>query len=196
MHTLHSALAFAEHAHRNQQDKSGKPYFEHVARVVGNAQALLDGLPPGTISDEDQTAILIGAALHDVAEDHEDTGVTHADLAQQPFPALALKIARRLDKANKVGSTYQGNIENIAIEGDIGTIIVKLADNMDNGDPLRIASLPPEQQSISQRYARARAVLQAAYEEFREIHRGLDDMKNGRIATDEEVEDAFARFRK
>lgn len=167
MHTLETALAFAACGHANQRDRSGKPYIEHIERVVAYARALLDALPPGTISDEERTCILIAAALHDVAEDHDETGVTHADLEREGFPEGALRRVRRLDKANKVGS-YQGNIDAMAGEGDIGVVIVKLADNMDNGDPARIESLPPEQRSIANRYARSRARLQAAYDDFRD----------------------------
>ena len=166
MDNLQSALAFAAKAHANQRDKSGEPYIGHVGRVVGYARDLLDGIPADLLDEGERTEILIAAALHDVAEDHEETGVTHADLMRAGVPGGALRRIRRLDKAFKVG-TYHENIEAMAMEGDIGVVIVKLADNIDNSDPVRIAALPPEGRSIANRYARSRAVLQATYDAFR-----------------------------
>jgi (p)ppGpp synthase/HD superfamily hydrolase len=93
--------------------------------------------------------------------------VTQADLAAAWFNGEVLDMVERLD-GRPAGVSYHDNIVAMAAEGNIGVIIVKLADNLDNSDPARIAQLPPEQRSIERRYARARAVLEAAYNAFLE----------------------------
>lgn len=165
-HDHRSALDFARHAHRNQVDQSGRPYIEHIERVCAYVAALLDRLPPGTLTEAERDEILQAAALHDCAEDHEETGVTHADLEREGFAPGVRRRVLRLDKRNKVGTTYQSNIQAMAAEGDIGVIIVKIGDNSDNLDPARIVTLPPEKRSIADRYARSRETLMAAYEAF------------------------------
>jgi hypothetical protein len=49
-----------------------------------------------------------------------------------------------------------------ADSGDLGAIIIKLSDNEDNADPVRIAALPPEQRGVARRYERSMAILRAA----------------------------------
>lgn len=91
--------------------------------------------------------------------------MTHERLADEGFPPRARAIALRLDGRRRIG-TYADNIAAIADEGDLGVILVKLGDVLDNGSPARRASLPPELVGLSRRYDRALAVLRPAYEAF------------------------------
>lgn len=167
--TSFDALEFARFGHRRQRSRSGEPYIEHIIRVVGNARRLLAGLPEGAVSDDEADQILVVAALHDVAEDEDETWVGHAVLRALPIQDLAIRRIRRLDNRFKVG-TYMENMTAIATEGDIGVIIAKLADVEDNSSPERIAALPEKDRGIAQRYERATPILQKAYDAFVAAH--------------------------
>jgi (p)ppGpp synthase/HD superfamily hydrolase len=163
--TSFDALEFARFGHRRQISRSGEPYFEHIYRVVGNARRLLAELPEGAISEDEADQILVVAALHDVAEDEDETGVGHAVLRALPIQDLAIRRIRRLDNRFKVG-TYMENMTAIADERDIGVIISKLADVQDNSSPERIAQLSEEDRGIARRYERAKKILQGAYDAY------------------------------
>lgn len=159
------AYKFAEEGHANQTDKAGLPYFGHVLRVVERVRRALERLPPGHLTQEQTTAILCAAVLHDVVEDEEITGKTYAMLESLGLPEEVLVMVRRLDKRFKIG-TYVNNIELIAMEGNIGVIAIKKSDTEDNNDPDRIAALPESERSITNRYNRTGAILNAAFEEY------------------------------
>ena len=61
MKDIEKAIKFAEEAHRGQVDKIGRPYLEHIIRVVASV----------LINYPDDSRIHIVAALHDVVEDTE-----------------------------------------------------------------------------------------------------------------------------
>jgi (p)ppGpp synthase/HD superfamily hydrolase len=164
MNFFEQAYAAARDGHQYQWDKAGRPYIEHIDRVIERTRLLIQGLPEGQVDPALADAILATAALHDLVEDGDVTGYTYETLEAKGFPQAIIARVRRLDKRYKIG-TYANNIEAIAIEGDIGVIMVKLADNLDNSDPERIAVLPPSERSIKDRYDRVRPFLVAAYEQ-------------------------------
>jgi hypothetical protein len=57
-------------------------------------------------------------------------------------------------------------IRHLVDQRDIVPLIVKLGDNKDNNDPARIAQLPEEQRSISNRYDRAYKILKTGLDEW------------------------------
>jgi len=61
--------------------------------------------------------------------------------------------------------TYPEKIRQIAGTGDIGAILIKLADNEDNSDPQRVRALP-EGRVLVQRYEEAKRILRRALERF------------------------------
>src|SRR5690242_18481465 len=77
--TLQDAIALAEFAHRNQQDKAGMPYIDHPKRVLATVQAM-GGKP----------YVQMAAVLHDVVE---DTAITLDMLEALGFsPAVVLLV--------------------------------------------------------------------------------------------------------
>ncbi|RAE29893.1 phosphohydrolase, partial [Burkholderia multivorans] len=74
------AEAVAREAHRGQVDKAGLDYIAHPRRVAANARA---ALVADDLGDDESTAVVAAAWLHDVVE---DTSVTEDDL-RGDFPA-------------------------------------------------------------------------------------------------------------
>jgi (p)ppGpp synthase/HD superfamily hydrolase len=152
--------ALAESAHAGQVDKAGKPYVGHLRRVRNNVSAIIYTLPEGMMSEDEKVEAEIAALGHDIVE---DTDETEDSLRARGVPGNSVRMIGALSK-NDWHGTYQEYIEHIAAHGSLGTLIVKLGDNQDNNDPERIAQLPPEGRSISRRYDRAKATLQAELE--------------------------------
>lgn len=132
-------------------DKGGKPYVDHLYRVRDR----LLTLDPGA-SLEAQNAAL----LHDVLE---DTEVGVEDLLGRGYSmatvALVDWVTRRPGENRP---TYMDWIRGLAANAPVEAIRIKLADNLDNSDPERIAALPEAQRDIAYRYDRARKILTAA----------------------------------
>lgn len=118
MDWVEQARALASEAHAGQQDKAGRPYIEHVARV---AAAIRD----------DETAKAV-AWLHDVVEDCAGHAGRVAD-----FPA-PIQHAVQLMSRNSApdADTYYARIA-----ADPVALKVKLADIADNADETRLAAL-------------------------------------------------------
>lgn len=156
------ALMLAYKLHDKQYDKGGQPYFLHIMRVIRYAKEVAAQYPH---LYPDDTSVYIVAALHDTIE---DCGMTIEKLSNSYslFPreveALTL-LSRNLNP----GLTYQEWIQKICDSGNLSAIIVKLADNMDNSDPERIAQLPPEEVSIVSRYYKSMEKLSHALKEFK-----------------------------
>ena len=144
--TLAETRHYVEVLFKDIPDKSGKPYAEHCIRVG-------DRIPPDAPVAERHAAL-----LHDVIEDCE---VTSDHLRQLGYSERTIQLVEKLSRPRD-GSTYQEWIESIAATGDRGLIRIKLADNLDNSDPARVAALPPEHRSKADRYARARVTLENA----------------------------------
>lgn len=154
MLTIDETLAFIEAAHAGQTDKGGFPYVHHLKRVWLDVRA---DLVKYDLDPEECLAIEHSALLHDVLE---DTATTAQDLLNRGYTPRTVALVTALSRPEGEGRpTYMDWIRSIADSGDLGLILVKLADNKDNSDPVRIAQLPPERQSIAVRYERARKIL-------------------------------------
>jgi hypothetical protein len=172
-------LAFAQRVHGTQFDKAGKPYWTHLERV---SQRLVRRFPDAT---PDQVR---AALLHDSVEDREFTGLEYQDLLDHGYSPVAVETVRLVTKDKTDGLTYLQRMEILAstddlpdirqrladyglagldldqavVEVKLGALMVKLSDNEDNSEPVRIASLPLEKQSIlTSRYQPARVILEA-----------------------------------
>jgi (p)ppGpp synthase/HD superfamily hydrolase len=125
---IEAAWAIARRVHDGQVDKLGGPYLDHVRRV---AEAVRSLAPPDLVE-----ACVLAAVLHDTVEDG-DIGL--ADLGALGFDRAVVdavdSVTRRPDE------DYTGLIERAAAD-PVGRW-VKLADNLDNGDPARLALLEP-----------------------------------------------------
>lgn len=125
-------------------DKGGHPYAEHCYRVAMR-------LPDTATEDE-----VCAALLHDVIE---DTLWGADDLRRAGFSERTVSLVENLSRPE--GMTYMDWIRSIKATGDSGLIAIKMADNADNSDPVRIAQLPEDQRDIVKRYERARKILAA-----------------------------------
>lgn len=148
---------FVMEAHAGQVDKAGQPYFGHLQRVFESVQYKIAELrlPLEAVACEE---ILHAALLHDVIE---DTRFTAQDLRDRGYSEGVIRRVEALTRREDCTS-YQEKIEGIAATGDVGTILIKLADNEDNADPVRVAALPVSAPERLQRYADSMGTLRRA----------------------------------
>lgn len=139
--TVEDARVLAVAAHRDQVDKAGRPYIEHVRSV---AELLA---PHGDI------AVMAGW-LHDVVE---DTPITLYRLVEMGFPP---EVVAAVDSVTRrEGEPYDDLIRRAAADS-IGRL-VKLADNATNSDESRLALLDDATAArLRRKYALAREVLE------------------------------------
>lgn len=136
------AFELACELHRGQQDKAGKPYIEHLVRVMLRVQGM-----------GGSSAQQIAALLHDSLEDGHAT----ADLLlQRRVPEQAVSLVQALTRPH--GQRY---LEYIAhVKRNPGAALIKTADLADNADPARLALLPEADASrLRTKYERASQVL-------------------------------------
>ena len=143
-------LEFAKALHHGQVDKAGAPYWMHLERV---AHRLVERFPDAT------KAQVQAALLHDAIEDADVTAedLRAAGVEEEAISAVQL-VSRNLDRAG----SYLDWIERIASSGNITAIRVKIADNLDNSDPVRVTALAAGPRMVAERYAPARAILERA----------------------------------
>lgn len=131
-------LAAAWHA--RQEDKSGKPYVEHLERVA--SRFVLD-------SDEH-----IVALLHDCMEDQ---GITEEDLRKAGLTEeqiLAIRVLSHIPK-NEPNVVYWGYIKENPL-----ALRVKLSDILDNMNPDRLYYLPKQDRlRMAKKYHHALSIL-------------------------------------
>lgn len=136
------ARMLAQISHKQQVDKGGKPYFEHVERVANRVQALG--------GDEIARA---AAYLHDVIE---DTGVTRDDLYRLGMPTAVLETVEMVTKRD--GVPYGAYI--YRVKQQPRARMIKWADLLDNTSPERMEQLDPATRiRLMQKYGEAMAVL-------------------------------------
>ncbi len=141
--TLEMASDLAEHAHRGQHDKAGRPYVEHVFAVRD------------LLAEHGEHAQMAGV-LHDVLE---DTPLTADELRRHGCPDEVVAVVESVTRRR--GEPYEETIHRAAAH-PLGRL-VKLADNAHNSDEDRLAALPAEQaERLRDKYARAREVLEDA----------------------------------
>lgn len=143
-------LEFAKAVHHGQVDKAGVPYWMHVERV---ARRLAERFPDAT------KAQVQAALLHDAIE---DAGVTAEDLRVAGIEEEAISAIQLVSRNMDPAGTYLDWIERIAASGNVTAIRVKLADNLDNSDPVRVAALAAGPRMVAERYAPARSILERA----------------------------------
>jgi len=133
---LKKTYSFSYEAHKGQQRRSGRPYFEHcleTAKILVNLR--LD------------TATIAGGLLHDVIE---DTDATLDDLEHHFGKEVASLVdgISRIRRLRLINSTEE-QVENyrkllLSVVKDIRVILVKLADRLHNMRTLKY--LPLEKQ--------------------------------------------------
>ena len=136
------AYQLAARLHTGQTDKAGRPYIEHLTRVMLRVQEA-----GGDVHQQ------IAALLHDAIED----GKASADQLQWlgvPVEALesVLLLSRNKDQP------YEDYLD--AIKADSRALMVKACDLQDNANPARLAALPESvAQRLRDKYSKAAQVL-------------------------------------
>ncbi|MBP2302242.1 HD domain-containing protein [Azospirillum picis] len=147
---FHETLEFAKALHHGQVDKAGAPYWMHLERVARR----LAGLFPDATKAQLQAAL-----LHDAIE---DAGATADDLRAAGIEEDAIAAIQLVSRNLDPDGTYLEWIGRIAATGNVTAIRVKLADNLDNSDPARVAALAAGPRMVAEKYAPARAILEQA----------------------------------
>ena len=139
MSTLERAIAIAADAHAGQTDKAGEQYILHPLRVM--------------LAMENDLERIV-AVLHDVVEDSD---ITLEDLRAEGFSDDALAAIDALSKRegeSKMDAAARAKRNPLALR-------VKLADNADNQDMIRISNPTEEDFARIEEYRRVRAFLLA-----------------------------------
>jgi (p)ppGpp synthase/HD superfamily hydrolase len=159
--------AYARRVHDGQIDDGGDPHIDHLVRVAEGARLKAQDLPYGMVTFQQIIEIYCLGLLHDVLE---DTAKDEAERETRRNEIRALGASEDfiadLDMLSRVDPkpVYMIWIRDIADVGTIFALIVKIADNRDNGSEPRISQLPEEKRSIKNRYERAFAILWPALE--------------------------------
>lgn len=139
------AYKIACQLHAGQTDKAGRPYIEHLTRVLLRVQ--MDG------GDRFQQ---IAALLHDAIEDEKTTA---EELLASGVPAEAVVLVKALTK--RKDQTYEDYLRGLS--GRYRVVAVKMADLDDNSDPERLELLPELlRMRLEAKYAQAWDILQGA----------------------------------
>lgn len=139
--TVQQTIEFIKKAHAGQVDKSGETYWKHPVSVMNR----LGDAP----KDYKLTAL-----LHDIIE---DTDYTADDLRKMGYSDDVVTAVRLLTKRG--GVPYIDEIKHIRDSGNPIAIAVKIADNLDNLDQVRLAKLKPELQLKAGKYRESLAIL-------------------------------------
>lgn len=148
MPSINETIAFIRRAHANQVDKGGSPYWLHPVSVMKR-------LPADATDDERRVAL-----LHDVIEDTETTASDLLAMGYSKAVVDAVVLLSRPEGDSR--PTYMEWVCSLAASGNKMAIRVKIADNEDNSDPMRIANLPPNERDIVRRYERSLKILRMA----------------------------------
>ncbi len=135
-----AAREFAFRWHGDQTDQAGRPYTQHLARVVDRFH----------VSDLDARAV---AWLHDVIE---DTDATADDLHAAGFPdRIVVAVVALTHPHGEPRTVYYERVRGVPL-----ACRVKVADVDDNTDPDRLALLDePTRARLERKYAQAREAL-------------------------------------
>jgi (p)ppGpp synthase/HD superfamily hydrolase len=160
MPTIEDTKALIARAHAKQTDKAGKPYVEHLMRVYHRLKQKRSSVPDHLPSPEDWEQVLHAGLLHDILE---DTPYTADDLRALGYAEAVIGRVEIVTRRESERLTYPEKIRQIAGTGDIGAILIKLADNEDNSDPQRVRALP-DGRALVQRYEASKQILCGALE--------------------------------
>ena len=130
---LKHAIELATEAHKGQTDRAGKPYIDHITRVMQG----------GNTVEERMAGI-----LHDIVE---DTDWTFEKLADEGIPPQVIAAVRSLTKQE--GEDYDRFIERVKTNPI--AIAVKLNDLRDNMDITRLPEITDEDVVRLHKYHRA-----------------------------------------
>jgi len=142
----------------NVKDKGNNPYKNHLQSVKFKAQDL--ATPFSVINNEiNYDHLDIISVCHDLKEDFPNAWDKLLEL--HPFMSRFESSIDLLTRNSE--ETYSEFIDRICDSDDKYAIIVKLADNLDNNAPHRLAQLGQDGRDICRRYDTALVKLRRAY---------------------------------
>lgn len=166
--TMERADALARSVLLHLPDSAGDPLYYHVRRVADS------------LGYKAPSYYRISALLHDIIEDSAYT-ITIETLKALNFPERVIETVDIVTIPKDVkhdDAVYETDyIERIIKSGNLGALVVKMADNFDNLSPVRLAKLPEESQLyFKNRYTNVRKRLgEALYSgEFDKYHEFYD----------------------
>lgn len=128
--------------HTGQVDKAGRPYIEHLTRVMLRVQ-----VAGGDLTQQ------IASLLHDAIEDGK---VSAEQLLWLGVPTDAIELVVTLTK--RKGQRYEDYLAGVKCCPK--ALLVMLADLDDNSDPIRLSALPEAlAQRLREKYGKARQLL-------------------------------------
>lgn len=134
--TIIKAFRFAEYHHRNQKDKAGEPYINHLIRVAARVSPVT--------TDRSETAV---ALLHDVVE---DTDVTVEQVRELFGDTIADAVDAITKRKHETVQNYLYRVSQNKI-----ALRVKLCDIADNKDEDRLKKLSKEEaKRLKNKYAK------------------------------------------
>lgn len=139
--TIESTRQMAAFFHRNQT-VAGEPYINHPVRVAQNLMKLKPLVMHGYLDEK----TIMAALLHDVLEDcyideAETRKVNADDLRSWGYDEETIEMVQLVTKPEGENLTYDQKTDRLIDAGNVGAILIKLADNMDNLHPVRQAEL-------------------------------------------------------
>ena len=142
-HLAAKARLIASLAHAHQRDKAGAPYWGHLLRVAYRAESIRGRMSPEVFDRYEVEAV---ALLHDVLE---DTPVTFDELRIAGIPVHIAREISLLTHRGQPRHEYLG-----AIAASPLARLVKIADTLDNTDPVRLRVLDDEtRQRLERKYS-------------------------------------------
>lgn len=140
MTQIGNAYALAAEVHKDQTDKAGVPYFEHVYEVARRARKSYDRIYLGEdFGANFRERVIVTAILHDVVEDLEGTSVDKQLLKERIYEQFGERVSQALEYLTHDPEVpYDIYIETLA--SDWIARLVKLCDLSHNLEAWR---LPP-----------------------------------------------------
>ena len=146
--TMHPGIKYTlgliRELHDGQTDHNGKSYVAHPIRVARNVK---------TLDPQASDDVVMAAMLHDTIE---DCGIDEKYLSQKDYSAACIAIVSIVTKPENDRRSYAQVIDDVISSGNRGAMLVKLADNMDNLHPERVADLtqknPEKAERLGKRY--------------------------------------------
>jgi hypothetical protein len=146
MATIYRAFEIAKEAHKDQRDKAGKPYLEHVKRVSDKGKT--------------ETEKICGIP-HDLVE---DTPWTIAQLEKEGFTTEVIDVLKLLTR--NPNEDYEAFIERICTHPI--AVAVKINDVEDNLDITRLEKVSETDMERINRYLKALSRLKKVLSAYQE----------------------------
>lgn len=163
MNTVEKTIELIQTLHAGQKDWNGVDYWHHPVAVMN----LLNSRVMTVLDQSHQLDIRLAALLHDVLE---DTSATREDLLALGYSSRCVTIVELVTRNQNDNITYMEKIQKIVDSGDVGAMLVKLADNTHNSDHTRGINWDNETrrkaERLKQRYSNSMQLLKIGLQSF------------------------------